>query len=315
MNFLSIISGIQRTRKNNLYDNGIKSYEAIELIGPDGTRKAYANELGALLDEGWEIMHPICINAEIERRWKHLRGNSGEEIEGRHEGETILVFGGGPSLAKTDISSFSKFTTIGANFINLLFIPTYQIATDSGALYTDDNPFQRSTAEKFWLDPSTFHYSCPDVWKEIRCRNTVLGEERNCFLGYKYPQGRRLPENWKGGVLSEDYNEGLRLGTSIMFPAINLAYLFGAKRIILFGVDLHDNKHFYPSQTDKQAKYENTIFPWLKTTLRGFERIAEFLKEKDVEVFNANPNSLLKAFPFIDGSEYGYDWVPKSENN
>jgi len=75
--------------------------------------------------------------------------------------------------------------------------------------------------------------------------------------------------------------------------AINLAFHFGASRIVLMGYDMQNNGHFHdrhkrdslPSNYDR---FRNAIKP-----------MARHLKNRGVEVINANPESALDCFPRV----------------
>jgi len=95
----------------------------------------------------------------------------------------------------------------------------------------------------------------------------------------------------KGSSLSRDPTKlaGICSGSN----ALNLAYLFGANPIYLLGFDMggghwHDN-HKAPARD----RYQSDFIPALERM--GGELIAE-----GVEVFNCNPASALKCFPFAD---------------
>ncbi|MEL4071736.1 hypothetical protein WKW50_16450 [Ochrobactrum sp. GPK 3] len=82
--------------------------------------------------------------------------------------------------------------------------------------------------------------------------------------------------------------------------AINLAYLCGARDIVLIGFDAHDlptdrwqegywhDRHKLPPNPGQRASVQ----------IPCFERMAEALAEKGVMVTNATPGSALKCFPY-----------------
>lgn len=79
--------------------------------------------------------------------------------------------------------------------------------------------------------------------------------------------------------------------------AINLATLFGAKRIVLFGFDMKArgiDRNFHREHVDWDKK-KNPF----NTFLRAFEVIARDLKSMHVECVNANSDTALKEFPVI----------------
>lgn len=92
--------------------------------------------------------------------------------------------------------------------------------------------------------------------------------------------------------------------------AINLAYHFGVKRIVLLGFDMRPaereggdlsyNWHdYYPPKKMGPGKKHN---PYPRF-LRAFPKIAEDLKSLGVECVNATPGSALDVFPIVQPEE------------
>ena len=79
---------------------------------------------------------------------------------------------------------------------------------------------------------------------------------------------------------------------------MNLAYLLGAKRIILLGYDMGnsiDKSHFhdgYPTNKTNNSIYVNNFIP-------AFEALYPLLKNSGIEVYNASIKSKLTVFPRI----------------
>ena len=89
---------------------------------------------------------------------------------------------------------------------------------------------------------------------------------------------------------------GLMTGHNSGYQAINLAYLLGAKRILLLGYDMKDGKdgrnHWFG---EHKWKSDNFKIPY-NLFLREFPSIAKELKKEGVEVLNLNMNSKLECF-------------------
>jgi len=80
--------------------------------------------------------------------------------------------------------------------------------------------------------------------------------------------------------------------------AINLAFLFGAKRILLLGFDMkviagQPNWHTRHQKPSKPERMKNVFAP-------AIGRAAEILKTKGVEVLNCTRDSALTCFPYQD---------------
>jgi hypothetical protein len=78
--------------------------------------------------------------------------------------------------------------------------------------------------------------------------------------------------------------------------AVNLAYLFGARRILLLGFDMklgpNGEKHHHPDHPSPCVQSQ-TFEEWI----RKFGILAEELKAAGCEVINCTPDSALKCFP------------------
>ena len=94
--------------------------------------------------------------------------------------------------------------------------------------------------------------------------------------------------------LSTGYNSG--------FQAINLAYLFGFRRVILLGYDMkfgsNGEKHCHPDHPDYNP-LDATVDKWVCT----FNKIAPMMKELGLEVINATRDTDLECFPQVQLEE------------
>jgi hypothetical protein len=185
------------------------------------------------------------------------------------KGETVYLLGGGTSLSSFNWDGLLGKRTIAIN--KSLF--TYP---NADALYWTDSRFY--------------------VWYK---------RDVNKFTGLKYTIRPR--RDYEGNVIVvrkgntqglEESRDRLAHGNNSGYAAINLAYLLGAKRIILLGYDMkNDGKrgHFhdgYPVPSTGDKVYKTQFIP-------SFGSIAAALKVKGVEVYNASPITALKCFPII----------------
>jgi hypothetical protein len=119
------------------------------------------------------------------------------------------------------------------------------------------------------------------------------------FKGLKVSRGWRAPIRGIHYLLSAGQNGvdqrpthlcGINSGQM----AMNLAYHFGASRILLCGFDCKGGRWFgnHPRPLSNTHHY--------KLWLKQFERIAASYKKRGVEVLNCTPGSALKVFPFAD---------------
>lgn len=94
--------------------------------------------------------------------------------------------------------------------------------------------------------------------------------------------------------------------------AINLAFLFGARRVYLLGFDMHEstapNWHeLYAKKLREQRRARNLgkHHPYARFLL-GFEAVARDWKAKfpDRQIINVNDNTALRLFPIITVAEF-----------
>lgn len=152
-------------------------------------------------------------------------------------------------------------------------------------------------------------FSADKIWIKNR------EKELKRFFGLKFfaIQKESIPE-WMDDccVLNRARERGLseqsdtvRLGGNSGYAALNLAYLGGAKTIVLMGYDLNRPAHVDGIKT---KAHWHKGYPWFKTS--DFKRYATWadnfkftllqLYRNDIKIFNTNPNSAIKAFPFVE---------------
>jgi hypothetical protein len=203
-------------------------------------------------------------NVNIERQVK-----ANTRVEPIWSGETVYIIGGGPSLIGFDWNRLIGKRTIAINKAIL----SYPMAD---ALY--------------WTDSRVYGW----YKKEI---DSFKGLKYSIRNHSSYPAGINiLRKSNKFGL--EEAKDALCHGNNSGYAAINLAYLLGAKRIVLLGYDMHnDGKkgHYhdgYPVPPTGDNIYRDQFIP-------GFQILADLLKEKKVDVYNASMTSSLRVWPKI----------------
>ena len=190
-------------------------------------------------------------------------------IEPVWKGQTVFIIGGGPSLKDFDFDLLKNKKTIAVNKA-FLFYPLADVL--------------------YWSDSRVYQWYKKDIDK---------------FKGDKYtikPYGN-LSQDIKilrnAGKLGLELNaSGIRHGNNSGHAAINVAYHYGAKRIVLLGFDMQNDRgrsHFHDGYPIKQTRDEI----YKKSMIPEFFTISDELKKKKVEVINANPDSALPFFKKI----------------
>lgn len=139
-------------------------------------------------------------------------------------------------------------------------------------------------------------YACDFLWWKLN--HKVAG------CKHHWTQDRAAAERFGLNYVRHESREGLgrtalRTGGNSGYGAVNLAYLFGAKRILLIGFDMKEGpkgeKHWHPDHP-KPLVQKQQFHEWI----HKFKALADDLKAAGVEVINCTPGSALKCFPTGD---------------
>jgi len=109
---------------------------------------------------------------------------------------------------------------------------------------------------------------------------------------------QRFGLNWIRGVGEAGLGrKAVHFGGNSGFQAINLAYLWGASRIVLLGFDMQVGRggesHWFGSHPDGHGFGNPTIFDsWIK----HLKILARDLNDQGVDVFNATRETALTCF-------------------
>ena len=178
-------------------------------------------------------------------------------------GETAVIFAAGPSITQKDVDKCRHLRTIAVNV-------SYQLAPWADVIYGCD--------QRFW----TWH---PEA---LKCKGHKV-----CLTPIEHEGLLRLENTGTDGLEREP--TGLKTGRNGGYQAINLAYHFGARKILLLGFDMRvaDGKtHWHDEHPIKTSPtvFQNSMLP-------HFDSLFQELCSEGVAVFNCTPNSALTAFP------------------
>ncbi len=112
-----------------------------------------------------------------------------------------------------------------------------------------------------------------------------------------FPDIRRIEIEKTGDTLLFDKPGKTGSGGNSGFQALNLAVLWGAKRILLIGFDMTDRSgvHWYGRNNWPQANNPNQSN--FKRWIAAFDAAAPVLAGMGVEVVNATTSYAMKCFP------------------
>jgi hypothetical protein len=142
-------------------------------------------------------------------------------------------------------------------------------------------------------------YACDPHWWDL-----YVNELKRDFAGELWTQDAKSAKRYglhhiPGVSLPGLGLKELHFGNNSGYQAVNLAYLFGATKIILLGFDMKTDAgkiHFFgqhPYHKVGQGPDNNVMSRWC----RNFVELAADLKAQGVEVYNATRSTALTAFP------------------
>lgn len=185
------------------------------------------------------------------------------------EGEAVFVIGGGPSVKGFDFSRLKGRRIIAVNNAGLDLVPWADVL--------------------FWADARWFDWNHGRLG-EHKGALKIARKRPHIETGHDIKTVRFTPRrlsHWHDAV------GGWCGGSS----AINLAYLMGAKVIVLMGFDMRPgNYHADHKLPHVEGQHRDKFIPAL-------EAMAPQLERAGVTVLNTNPRSALRCFPFADIEE------------
>jgi hypothetical protein len=246
-----------------------------------------------IIRDRWDF---ICRSPEIPGAYFHpWRRESIKRLKGfenKYRGERCFIIGNGPSLRNTDLTKLKNEYTFGMNriymaFPEMGFSTSFFISINNLVIQQTATDIQKLTMPKFlswrshqWIQPT----------HDLSFLYTTYTEPRFS----KYATGRL----WEGATVT--------------FIALQLAYYFGFKEVIMIGVDHSfaskgkpnetvvsqgdDPNHFNPAYFGKGFRWQ---LPDLETSELSY-RMAKAAFEKDGrKVLDATIDGQLKVFPKV----------------
>ena len=186
------------------------------------------------------------------------------------KGEDVYIIGGGPSLEGFNWKKLEDKNTIGCNSAFRLGSRVCNIC-----FFSDPN----------WFDK--FYDMLAEWGGRVVTHHSAMKKRKEDWL-YVMERGT------KKGL----YKDRLFYGGNSGCGAINLAFLMGAKRVLLLGFDCKPGKDNQPNWHKYQIE---AMMPGVHDKfLKGFKTLSEALPVvfPDREVINLTPGSAIPYFPF-----------------
>ncbi|NNL78813.1 MAG: DUF115 domain-containing protein [Desulfobacterales bacterium] len=144
--------------------------------------------------------------------------NQLKELKDAYAGKPLLVVGNGPSLNNTPLDEFSNIPAIGMNKIDLLFD---RVNWRPSMIVCINNLVIKQHWRSFVQSQIPVYLSWKGRWfVKRKFRGKV-----NYFLDLKSPE------------FSTELPNGIGMGGTVTYSALQIAYYMGANPVILFGVD------------------------------------------------------------------------------
>ena len=198
-------------------------------------------------------------------------------IERAWADETVLCIGGGPSVTPQAVAAArGKSRVIAVN-------DSYLLAPWADLLYFADH--------RWW----EWHKAKPAFVAHAGIKVTI----ENTGMLIRDEAVHMLHNS--GGELLSDAPNGIHTGSNGGYQAINIAYLAGAKRILLLGYDMKfpaGKSHWHGGHEIKVPESHYTGLYAVK-----FKTMLPQLKKAGVEVINCSIGSSIQCFPFAPLAE------------
>ena len=191
------------------------------------------------------------------------------EIPRQWEGRTAVVMASGQSLTKEDAEAVRHLPRVVTN-------GTYRMAPDAEVIFGADVNFWRNEG---YQDV----YDCPGFKVSLDLAGGVHPNTPESVLIVRV--------GGRSGL--EAGQTHIRTGGNSGHAAIHIAASMGAKRIILLGLDMTGG-HWHGKHPKGLANPTEGAF---KRWKQHFTHLAKALQERDIEIFNCSPISVLQCFP------------------
>lgn len=213
-------------------------------------------------------------------------------LKDTHKGERCIIIGNGPSLKNTDLSRLKGSFTVGMNRFYMAF-PELGFST-SCLLTVNDLVIEQCAQDLRVLPIPTFVSWRGRKWIEPSPNLHYL------HTSYDLPRfnGNAAGRLWEGATVT--------------FVAMQLAYFFGFKQVVLIGVDHSfstkgtpnttitstgdDPNHFHPGYFGKGFRWQ---LPDLETSEIAYTMAKEAYRRDGREILDATVGGKLTVFPKI----------------
>lgn len=231
-----------------------------------------------------------------------MRANGSQlDMVDMYRGQTAFIVASGPSFANVDKEMLQRpgIVTMAVNNAGHLFRPT---------LWTAQDPPHKFMAS-IWRDPKITKFTLFDhrrkyYWDNQTdqmgtvqigdCPNVIFHHRDSKFNASDWLQRDKV--YWGDPKRLDDGSAGSRC---VLMAALHILYFLGFARVYLVGVDFtmsDQNKYWFEQdRTSAAIRNNHRVYKYMSKHLAALQ---PYLLEAGFKVFNCNPDSELKAFPF-----------------
>ena len=211
---------------------------------------------------------------------KKINDISFESINDRHKGQRCFILGTGPTLNDIDVSKIKNDVTIGLNSIVNLHIPNYWVALSNGAFIPETNiPLIFKSEIVF------FNESCFDVLDKYSKKINYSYDKSKTFT---YFAGREFEYPFLQRINSDIVP--MMNGASVLFPAIQIAFIMGFSEVCLLGICF---KNFSRNYYAKSEKKKPLCGFYVANGIKAMKETKEMFDLNNRKLFSGTSNNLF----------------------
>lgn len=221
--------------------------------------------------EFYNLNNIIYVENEYKNKFSYKNENL-NKFKNIEYGKRCFIIGNAPSLRYEDLNTLKELGEVcfGVNriyraFVNTTWRPKYYVAVDSIICKNDHDIIENIESTKFIR-----HFFTEVDWKS---------ENVNQFRGISSDNVN----------FSKNIENGVYIGNTVIYDALQIAYYMGFKKIYLLGVDLdltkrvnEQGRHFYKEGSEKERLQDAN----LNYILKAFKYAADVLEKEGVKLRN-----------------------------